>query len=134
PGGAVLQAATIVLAAGVTPSPIVGDFPLEKDKKGRIVVEATMRVKDRPEVWSLGDCAAIPDPSGKPYPALAQHALREARVLAGNITAALSGQPLKPFVYETLGMLAALGHYSGVGKVLKVRLYGFAAWWVWRTY
>ena len=63
-----------------------------------------MRSKSDPNVWAIGDCASIPDPAGKPDPQLAQHALREAKVLARNITAVLRGKGnLEPFVYETLG-------------------------------
>ena len=135
-GERVLESHTILLVAGVTPNPTITTLPLEKDKKGRVIVEATMRSKARPEVWGIGDCAHIPDPEGKPYPSLAQHALREARVLARNIETAIRrpDAPLEPFVYKTLGMLASLGHYKGVGRVFKVRIRGFLAWWVWRTY
>jgi NADH dehydrogenase len=132
--GTVVDAYTIVLAAGVAPHPMLESFPLEKDRKGRIAVEATMRTKSRPEVWAIGDCASIPDPTGKPYPQLAQHALREARVLASNITSSIRGGALKPFVYRTLGTLASLGDYQGVGRVMKLKLRGFPAWWVWRSY
>jgi len=97
-------------------------------------VDGTMRSKSRPNVWAIGDCALIPDPDGKPYPQLAQHALREARVLASNITAAIRGEQTKPFVYRTLGTLASLGDYQGVGRVMKFKVRGFIAWWVWRTY
>lgn len=134
PDGRALRAATIVLATGVMPNPLLETFPLEKDRKGRIVVDPTMRTKTRPEVWALGDCASIPDAQGKPYPSLAQHALREARTLAGNIVAGINGTPTRPFIYSTLGTLAALGHYDGVGRVWKFKLRGFAAWWVWRSY
>jgi NADH dehydrogenase len=134
-GGETIEAETIVVATGVAPSPKLAALPLEKSRKGAIVVEPTMRVKDRPEVWALGDCASIPSPGGKPYPPLAQHALREARVLAQNIVTALrGGTDLKPFIYETKGLLAALGHYDGVGRIGKIRLKGFPAWWVWRSY
>jgi NADH dehydrogenase len=74
------------------------------------------------------------------YPTLAQHAMREAKVLARNIVASIrvpeGGAPVKlePFVYESLGTLAALGHYDGVGRVMRVKLRGFLAWWVWRSY
>lgn len=134
PDGSVIEAETIVLAAGVAPNPMLAGFPLEKNPKGRLVTDATLRCADRDNVWAIGDCAAIPDPTGKPYPQLAQHALREAKVLAHNITAALRGGQAKPFVYETLGTLAALGHYSGVGRVMQFKVRGFLAWWVWRTY
>ena len=132
--GTAVEAYTIVLSAGVAPHPLLDSFPLEKDRKGRIAVDGTMRTKSRPEVWAIGDCASIPDATGKPYPQLAQHALREARVLASNITAAVRGGPLKPFAYESLGTLASLGDYNGVGRVMKLKLRGFPAWWVWRSY
>ena len=136
PDGSTLEAYTIMLVAGVVPSPVLTELPLDKDRKGRLVVDGTMRSKQRPEVWAVGDCASIPDPSGNPYPPLAQHALREAKVLAANIVSAVRtpDKPLKPFVYETLGMLASLGHFRGVGRVFKFRIYGVPAWFVWRTY
>jgi NADH dehydrogenase len=133
-GGETIEAETIISATGVTPAPLVQSLPVEKSRRGAIVVDAQMRVKDRPGVWALGDCAAIPDPSGKPYPPLAQHALREAKVLARNIARTLRGDALEPFVYETKGLLAALGHYNGVGRIGRIRIRGFLAWWVWRSY
>jgi len=65
---------------------------------------------------------------------LAQHALREARALAWNIVRGLRGQALAPFVYQALGALASLGHYAGVGRVMKIQVRGFLAWWIWRSY
>lgn len=131
----VIESETIILAVGVAPNPLLAGLPLDKDRKGRIAVESTMRSKSHPNVWALGDCASIPDPSGKPYPQLAQHALREAKVLAINIARTVRGQNnLKPFIYETLGTLAALGHFNGVGRIMRCKLRGFLAWWVWRTY
>ena len=132
--GTAIDAETIVLAAGVAPHPMLASLPLEKDRKGRIATDGTMRTKSRTEVWAIGECASIPDPTGKPYPQLAQHALREARVLARNITAVLRGGQTEPFVYQTLGTLASLGDYQGVGRVMRVKLRGFLAWWVWRSY
>ncbi len=134
PSGEILQAATILLAAGVAPNPLLEKLDIEKERKGRIAVDATMRSVTRPNVWALGDCAAIPDPQNKPYPQLAQHAMREARVLAQNILNTMAGIPAKPFVYKTMGTLAALGHFTGVGKVMKLKFYGLPAWWIWRTY
>ena len=109
-------------------------LPVEKDKRGHIVVEGTMRCPGRPEVWALGDCASIPAPDGKPYPNLAQHALREAKVLARNIRAVLDGKPPQPFVYGTLGMMGSLGHSKAFGQLLKFKVRGLLAWFVRRTY
>ncbi|MBV8313365.1 MAG: NAD(P)/FAD-dependent oxidoreductase [Planctomycetaceae bacterium] len=129
-----IEAETIVLAAGIVPNPVVAGLPVEKDQRGHIVVDGTMRCKSRPEVWALGDCAFIPAPDGKPYPNLAQHTLREAKVLAHNIYAVLNGRAPQPFVYDTLGMMGSLGHSRAFGQLLKVRLHGFLAWFVRRTY
>jgi NADH dehydrogenase len=129
-----VEADTIVLAAGVVPSPVVAGLPVEKDRRGHIQVDGTMRCPGRPEVWALGDCAAIPGPDGKPYPNLAQHALREARVLARNIVGVLDGQPPQAFVYDTLGMMGSLGHNKAFGQLLKARVRGALAWFVRRTY
>jgi NADH:ubiquinone reductase (H+-translocating) len=129
-----IEAETIVLAAGIVPNPVVAGLPVDKDKRGHIVVEGTMRCKSHPEVWALGDCALIPAPDGKPYPNLAQHALREAKVLAHNIYAVLKGRAPQPFVYDTLGMMGSLGHSQAFGQLLKVRVHGFLAWFVRRTY
>jgi NADH dehydrogenase len=98
------------------------------------MVDGTMRCPSHPEVWALGDCAFIPSPDGKPYPSLAQHALREAKVLARNIFAVLNGRPPEPFVFDTLGMMGSLGHGKGFAQMLKLRVRGFLAWFLRRTY
>lgn len=131
--GTSVAASIILLCAGVAPNPLLAHLELPKNH-GRIVVDATMRCPNRPEVWAIGDCAWIPSGDGKAYPQLAQHALREARALACNIVHGLRGQALAPFVYQTLGALASLGHYAGVGRVMNIQVRGFLAWWIWRSY
>jgi len=129
-----IEADTIILAAGIVPSPVVASLPVEKDKRGHIVVDGTMRCQSQPEVWALGDCASILGPDGKPYPNLAQHALREAKVLARNIAGVFNRRPPQPFVYDTLGMMGSLGHSKAFGQLLGVRVRGVLAWFVRRTY
>jgi len=129
-----IEAQTIILAAGIIPNPVVAALPVEKDRRGRIVVDGTMSSTSHTRVWALGDCAAVPAPDGKPYPSLAQHALREAKVLASNIHRALDGRPPKPFVYSTLGMMGSLGHNKGFGQLIKIRVRGAVAWLVRRSY
>jgi NADH dehydrogenase len=129
-----IAADTIILAAGIIPNPVVAALPVAKDRRGHIVVDGSMRCPSHPEVWGLGDCASIPAPDGKPYPNLAQHALREAKALARNISAVLDGRPLQAFVYDTLGMMGSLGHGKAFGQLLKVKVRGFLAWLVRRTY
>jgi NADH dehydrogenase len=130
-----IDAATIVLAAGIVPNAEATRMRVEHDARGRIAVDATMRSRSHPEIWALGDCASIPGPDGHPYPALAQHAVREAKQLARNVAAVAtrSGAPA-PFVFRALGTMASLGHYRAVAMVFGVPLTGFPAWWLRRTY
>ena len=129
-----IDAGTIVLTAGIVPSAIASAIPVARDQRGRIAVDETMRSRSHPQVWALGDCATIPGPDGRPYPALAQHAIREARHLANNITAVIEGRVPSPFIFRALGTMASLGHTRAVARVFGMRLTGFAAWWVRRTY
>lgn len=128
-----IDAGTIVLAAGIVTNPVAARIAVAHDARGRIVVDATMR-SSSPDVWALGDCAAIPGPDGRPYPALAQHAIREARQLARNVAAVAGGRAPEHFVFRALGTMASLGHTRAVAQVLGVRLRGFPAWWFRRTY
>jgi NADH dehydrogenase len=132
--GETIEAETIVLAAGIVPNPVIAGLPVEKDSRGHVLVDGAMRCKSHPEVWALGDCALIPSPDGTPYPNLAQHALREAKVLARNIYRVLNGEPPQPFVYSTLGMMGSLGHGRAFGQLLTLRVYGVLAWLVRRSY
>lgn len=134
-GGESMSAGTIVYAAGLAVSPIVDGFPLERDRRGRIVTDTTMRSVSHPDVWALGDNAAIPVPDrpGETYPPLAQHAHREARALAKNLVHVAHGEPPEPFAYRSLGMAALLGEKRAIIDVSGVHIRGFFAWWLWRT-
>jgi NADH dehydrogenase len=129
-----IESGTIVLAAGIVPNAIASAIPVTHDQRGRISVDETMRSRSHPNVWALGDCAAIPGPDGRPYPALAQHTLREGRQLARNVKAVVDGRAPSPFVFRSLGTMASLGHTRAVARVFGVRLTGFPAWWIRRTY
>jgi NADH dehydrogenase len=130
----VVEADTIVLAAGVVPSTVAAATHVERDRRGRIVTDETMRSVSHPSLWAIGDCAAIPGPDGKPYPALAQHAVREARLVARNIQAVLQRRSPTAFVYRTLGTMAAFGHTRAAADLRGLGLTGFIAWWMRRTY
>jgi NADH dehydrogenase len=67
-------------------------------------------------------------------PPTAQHAVRQGRRLGENLVASLRGQPPRPFRWHNLGQLASLGRYKGAAMVLGVRLRGFPAWWLHRSY
>ena len=129
-----IKADTIVLAPGIVPSAAASAIEVQRDRKGRIVTDATLRSVSHPDVWAIGDCAATPAPEGGIYPALAQHAVRAARVVARNIAAVIDGQVPVPFVFETLGTMAALGHTDAAADLRGWQISGFIAWWIRRTY
>jgi NADH dehydrogenase len=130
----VIEADTIVLAAGIVPSAAASAIPVERDRRGRIVTDATMRSVSDPHVWAIGDCASIPGPDGRPYPALAQHAVRQARAVARNVHAVVDGRAPAAFVYRMLGTMAAFGHTRAAADVRGIPVTGFLAWWMRRTY
>ena len=132
--GESIDAGTIVLVAGIVPNPAAVRISVAHDERGRIAVDASMRSRSHPELWALGDCATIPGRDGRPYPALAQHTIREAKQLAKNLVSVLEGRTPEPFLFDSLGTMAALGRTSAVAKVFGFRLTGFPAWWLRRTY
>jgi NADH:ubiquinone reductase (H+-translocating) len=123
----------LIWTAGITPPPLLSGLPCAK-QRGRIVANDCLQVPDWPGVWALGDCALVPDPlnPGKFYPPTAQHAIRQAAVLADNIVAAMRGQAPQPFKFKIIGLLATIGRRTGVAEILGVRFSGFIAWGLWR--
>jgi NADH:quinone reductase (non-electrogenic) len=133
--GTEIQAATVVSTVGNAPHPLLRDLPGAKDERGWIQPDDTFAVPGLEHVWAVGDCASIPDPrTGRPMPATAQHAVREGPHVARNILAVLDRRPATRFDYGQLGMLVSLGRYRGVGEVFGVKISGFLAWFMWRSY
>ena len=130
----VVKADTIVLAPGIVPNAVASAMEVERDRKGRIKTEPTLRSVSHKHVWAFGDCAATPSPDGGIYPALAQHAVRAARIVARNVAAVVEGKKLAPFVFESLGTMAAFGHTRAAADVRGLEIRGFFAWWLRRTY
>jgi NADH:ubiquinone reductase (H+-translocating) len=132
--GVSIPTRNLVWTAGTAPSPIISTLPCAKER-GRLLVDQFLRVPDWPDVWSVGDCAFVPDVRnpGKSHPPTAQHAIREGEVVAQNIAAALVGRPLKSFSFKTVGLLASIGRRMGVARIFGFNFSGFFAWWLWRT-
>jgi len=129
--GETLPTSTLVWTAGVRAHPALADLGLPLDDRGRVQVDELMRVEGHANIWALGDGARVPNQAtpDHPDPPTSQHALRQARRLAKN----LSGDP-KPYHYRMLGQVATLGRYRGIADVLGLRLRGFPGWFVTRTY
>jgi NADH:quinone reductase (non-electrogenic) len=122
---------TVVWTAGVKANPTLARFDLPLDERGRVKVDGTLRVEGHEHVWALGDGAAVPNLAtpGVVDPPTCQHALRQARRMAKNLT----GEQ-KPYRYRMLGQVATLGRYKGIADVLGLLLTGFLGWFVTRTY
>jgi NADH dehydrogenase len=131
--GTVIPSKLLVWTGGTAPNPLLAPLPCAKER-GRVIVNEYMEVPEWPGVWALGDCAMVPDrETGRPFPPTAQHALRQGKVLAGNILAAIRGGARRPFRFKTLGLLASIGRRTGVANILGVNFSGFVAWVLWRT-
>jgi len=138
--GDTFPAQTLVWTTGVRPPPLATKSGLPVDDQGRVTCDEYLRICRDGEplegAWAAGDGAAVPDlTTGRLCPPTAQHALRQGRRLADNLAATIQGGELRPFRYRNLGQLVSLGRYKGVAQLPGgIRLRGFAAWWVHRTY
>jgi NADH dehydrogenase len=126
----------LVWAAGVRPSPLGAAAGLPTDQAGRIQVGADLAVTGVPGVFAAGDIAAVPDLSlpGEFCAPNAQHAVRQAKVLARNIVAFGRDGQLTSYRHAYAGSVAGLGHHQGVAQVYRIRLTGFAGWLAHRVY
>jgi NADH dehydrogenase len=129
---------TIVWTAGVKPNPMLDHTDLPRDARGRVECSAELQVVGMPDVFSAGDCASVPDlskddPEARTSPS-AQHAVRQAKVLADNVVAHVRGRPLKQYKHSYAGSVASLGLYKGVAEIYGVKLRGVVAWFMHRTY
>lgn len=141
--GEQFTADTIVWNAGVKANPVLVDSDLPLDDRGRVTVRADLRVEDENGVvegaWAAGDNAAVPDltgdgPGGFCVPN-AQHAVRQAPVLAANLLASLRGETeFKQYYHKSLGVVAGMGLWKGVSQMGKTELRGPVAWAMHRAY
>lgn len=141
--GEVIPSDLIIWTAGVMANPTVvrgSDLPVEE--RGRILTRADLRVGTDEEIvqgaWAAGDVSAVPDLSGGGVGGYcvpnAQHAVRQAKLLAKNLTAVLRGELPREYYHKNLGAVAGLGLYNGVFQSGNLALKGFVAWLAHRGY
>jgi len=138
--GTEFETGTIVWTAGVKANPMLTKTDLPLDARGRVRCTTALQVVGLSGAYSAGDCAGVPDlsklnedPSATCSPS-AQHAVRQAKVLADNVIAAVRGEDAKPYEHKYVGSVASLGLYKGVADVYGVKLKGVPAWFMHRTY
>ncbi|KLL13104.1 MULTISPECIES: NAD(P)/FAD-dependent oxidoreductase [Protofrankia] len=135
--GEEFDAETIVWTAGVKAHPLLANTDLPLDDRGRIRATAFLQVDGVEQAWTAGDCAAVPDLTkgeGATTSPSAQHAVRQAKVLADNILADLRAEPIAPYEHKYAGSVASLGLHKGVADVYGMKLRGWPAWLMHRTY
>ncbi|WP_138897191.1 NAD(P)/FAD-dependent oxidoreductase [Streptomyces chryseus] len=129
---------TVVWTAGVKPHPVLAASDLPLNGRGRLAATARLTVEGAEHAWTAGDAAAVPDLSapekGQECAPNAQHAVRQAKVLAENVVASLRGEPLKNYEHKYAGSVASLGLHKGVAHVYGRKLKGYPAWLMHRTY
>jgi NADH dehydrogenase len=130
--GEFVKCRTVVSTIGTSPSQLVEDIPVSK-QKGWLATEPDMRLRGSTNAWAVGDCAVIINQQdGRPSPPTGQFAERQGSRCARNIIAMMQGWPTRPFSYRRRGQLCSLGGRSAVGEVFGLHLAGFPAWFVWR--
>ncbi len=132
--GTLVPSECVIWTAGTRVSPLVAGLPLPKARDGRVLVNEFFEVANAPGVYALGDNAVQTDPhTHQPYVATAQVAVRQARQLAAQIEAELTGREKRPFRFKVLGEMVPLSRHTAVADLSGLKLVGFPAWWIWKT-
>jgi NADH dehydrogenase len=130
-GGQVLQAKTLIWAAGVRASPAAEWLGAPADRAGRLQVLPDLTVPGHPDIFAIGDTVDIAGPDGKPVPGIAPAAKQQGQYVANCIKARLNGGTIEPFHYRHAGSLAQIGKRSAVIDFGRFKLRGTIAWWLW---
>lgn len=129
-GQEVIEAGTILWAAGVSASPLSATLGAPTDRSGRVVVNRDLTIPGHQEVFVVGDLAAFRT-SGGELPGVAQVAMQEAVHAAGNVRRLMAGQPLTPFVYRNFGNMATIGRNVAIADFGWTQVKGYPAWLMW---
>jgi NADH dehydrogenase len=126
-----IHARTILWAAGVAASPLGKQLGAETDRAGRVVVEQDLSIAGHPEVFVVGDLAAIHAPDGSPVPGVAPAAAQAGKHVGRTIRRRLAGRPTTPFRYVDKGALATVGRARAVADLHWAKFSGYSAWVLW---
>ena len=131
-GSAVINAGAIIWAAGVAASPAGHWLDADVDRAGRVRVQPDLTVPGQPEIFAIGDTAAVMDAAGKPVPGIAPAAKQMGRYVGAVIAAKVRGRPSPgPFRYRHQGDLATIGRRAAVVNLRHLTLRGFLGWAFW---
>jgi NADH dehydrogenase len=126
-----IEARTVFWAAGNTGSPLSMTFANCVDRASHLKVQPDLSLEGRPEVFVVGDQAAISKDDGKPVPRVAQGAIQMGKSAGQNIVRDMAGKPRRPFSYSNHGDLAVIGRYRAVAEFPWFTFSGTPAWLLW---
>jgi NADH dehydrogenase len=130
-GNELIEAATVLWAAGVAASPVGVTLGVPTDRVGRVIVQPDLTIPGHSDVFVIGDLASFAGPDGKPLPGVAQVAIQMGKHAAANIRRAIERHPYQPFVYKDLGNMATIGRASAIADFGWLRLKGWIGWLAW---
>lgn len=130
PGGRI-AAATVLWAAGVAASPLGSTLGVPVDRVGRVKVNPDLTVPGHPEIFVIGDLAALDGRDGRQFPGVAQVAIQMGAKAARNISLTMKGRAMESFSYRDYGNLATIGRAAAVADFHWIRLKGFVGWIAW---
>jgi NADH dehydrogenase len=128
-----IPARTIVSAVGTRPNPLVENLPLERDSRGRLLVNPFLRVNGHDDLWAGGDCASVPHPHGGTCPPTALYACMHGRHLGRNLVRAVRGERLRPYRLDMKMQGVSIGRRTAVGELFGIGLRGKLPWLTWRA-
>jgi len=126
-----ISAPVVLWAAGVAASPLGRKLNVPVDRAGRVLVQPDLSVPEHPEVFVIGDLAALNDENGKMLPGVAQVAIQQGDWVADTIARDLEHSPRRNFHYHDKGSLATIGRAAAVAQFGKFELSGYFAWLAW---
>jgi NADH:ubiquinone reductase (H+-translocating) len=126
-----IEARTVIWGAGVIASPAGRWLGAETDRAGRVNVAPDLSVPDHPDIFVIGDTAALNGVDGKPLPGVAPVAKQQGQYVADLLVARQSGKSVAPFRYRDFGSLATIGRKRAIVQMGRFKLKGFLAWVLW---
>jgi len=119
-----------IWAAGVKGEPTLDVLQIPM-RDNRVIVDSTLQVEHRPDIFAIGDSAGAKSADGRYLPMVAPVAMQQARFLAKHIQRKLRAEPLVAFKYKDKGSMATIGRHKAVVEVGNFRIGGAIAWYIW---
>jgi len=134
--GKKISSMTLIWAAGIDIDPVVSSLKCDHHKSGKIKVDKYLRLTDNKNLFALGDCSFILNPStGKAYPPTAQNAIHQSETVANNLYSIITNKTnLTAFSFKSKGMMTTLGRKVAIAVMYGFHYTGSLAWLIWRTY